>query len=170
MLIIAEKLHTLSFSSLMEIYEEGNREKAREQWPDLPPEFALQMAEQEFYQYLRESFFTTKGAVYAVWRVNGKYVSALRLEPYRDGLLLAALETAPAERRHGYGEALIRAVLEYVGASKVYSHVHKQNEASLKLHEKCGFQQILEFAVYLDGSVHRKCRTFCHESGNGSCT
>lgn len=164
MLIIAGKLKEISFSSLMAVYEEGNREKAAQEWPDQPPEFALQMAEQDFYRYLRESFFTTSGAAYAFWEVNGKYVSALRLEPYRDGLLLEALETAPDERRKGYAEALLCAVLDRVGDKKVYSHVHKQNVPSLRIHEKCGFLRIQEFAAYIDGSVNGRCCTFCHRT------
>ena len=154
------KLKDLDFRQLMEVYEEGNLESAAEFYPEAPENQQLLLAEQAFYQYLRECFFPTEGAVYAVWVENGRYVSALRLEPYQDGLLLEALETAPAHRRKGYAAALVTAVLQELGGRKVYSHVGKRNTASLKVHEKCGFQRIAEHAVYADGSVARSACTF----------
>lgn len=160
MLYIARTLKELNFSALMEVYSEGNRENAREKYPELPEGWGLLRAEQDFYLYLQDSFFRTSGAVYAVWVEDKKYVSALRLEPYKDGLLLEALETAPAYRRKGYAETLIRAALP---EGKIYSHVHKKNEPSLKLHEKCGFRRISEQAVYIDGSVNSRCCTLCRE-------
>ena len=163
MLIIAKNLKGLSFGALMNVYEESNRENAAEFWPDMSVGQRLLQAEQEFYQYLQEGFFTVQEAKYCIWQISGKYVSALRLEPYRDGWLLEALETAPDQRRKGYAEALIRAVLERCGNTKIYSHVGKHNEASLRVHEKCGFQRILEYAVYVDGSVNSRCCTLIHE-------
>lgn len=163
MLKLARNMREFSFGDLMEVYLEGNREKATEEWSDLPEGFALEMAEQDFHQFLRESFFAVPGAVYAIWEMDGKYVSALRLEPYRDGLLMEALETMPGQRRKGYGTALIHAVLDRIGGTKLYSHVHKSNEPSLNIHKKCGFKRIKEYAVYIDGSVNHRCCTFCHE-------
>ena len=159
MLCITRKLTDLSFFSLMEVYEESNRENAAAFWPNASAEDARQMAEQEFYQYLREIFFPTPNAVYALWIEGEKYRSALRLESYRDGLLLSALETAPDQRCKGYAEALVCGVLAQFPDTKIYSHVHKANVPSLKLHEKCGFQRIMEHSVYLDGSVNDKCCT-----------
>ena len=92
---------------------------------------------------------------------NDVYFSALRLEPYEDGLLLEALETAPAHRRKGYAEKLIRAVqAEFL--QKIYSHVSKKNTASLAVHQKCGFRQVLDYAKYIDGSVVRSAVTLCY--------
>lgn len=153
MLLIAKGLGALDFSKLMEVYAEGNRENGEEFYPSEPPHRQILLAEESFYQYLREVFFRTAGAYYAVWTLEGRYVSALRLEPYRDGLLLEALETAPEMRRKGYAAALIRAVLEEVGDTPVYSHVRKRNTASLKAHAACGFQRVLEHAACIDGSV-----------------
>ena len=81
MLHIYEKLKDLSFSRLMDVYEEGNRENGAEFWPELDASQQLLRAEQDFYQYLREVFFSTEGAVYCVWEERGSYVSALRQEP-----------------------------------------------------------------------------------------
>lgn len=164
MLVIAKSFRDLRFSELMQVYEQSNLEAAEER-KNLPPMFALQLAEQDFRQYLQEVFFRTKGAVCCIWEENGHYVSALRLEPYRDGLLLAALETAPAFRKRGYASALIQAVQQYLAACgnvKIYSHVNKQNIASVCTHEKCGFRVISDRAVYLNGSVDSRCSTFLH--------
>ena len=165
MLILAQSLRELRFAELMEVYADSNREKASD-WPDLPPMFALQLAEQDSYQYLKDVFFPTPGALCAVWEEKGRYVSALRLEPYRDGLLLEALETVPTRRNQGYAVSLIRAVQRHLasqGGVKLYSHVNKRNTASIKTHEKCGFQVISDHAVYINGSMDYRCRTLCCE-------
>lgn len=161
MLHTVKKMNELVFSSLMEVYEEGNRENGEELWPELPEGLQLLRAEQTFHQYLRECFFATPGAVYCLWLENGRYVSALRLEPYQDGLLLEALETAPDLRSRGYASSLIKAVLQQFGDQKIYSHVSKRNTASLRTHEKCGFHRIADHAVYADGSVMQNHVTFC---------
>ena len=164
MLKIVDKLSRLDFRQLMDVYIEGNRENGEERYPHLPETRQIMEAEQDFYQYLHECFFLIKGAVYALWIVDGVYVSALRLEPYQDGLLLEALETAPSHRQKGYAKALIQAVLDHVGKEKVYSHVHKKNVPSLRAHEACGFHRILEHALYVDGSVRSNSCTFCSKS------
>lgn len=162
MLAVVRSLGQLDFSQLMAVYEEGNLENAQERYPNLPRGQAMLQAEQDFYQYLREIFFVTKGAYYALWLENRRYVSALRIEPYKDGVLLEALETHPQYRRHGFAEALIRAVLPL--EKKIYSHVGKNNRASLAIHKKCGFLRVSEQAVYIDGSVNKKCCTLCFEN------
>lgn len=156
MLHMARKLGELDFSRLMEVYMEGNLEKAEEG-------ITLLDAEQDFYQYLREVFFATPGALYFVWTEGKRYVSALRLEPYRDGWLLEALETAPEYRRKGYGRALVEAVLEVPELGRIYSHIHRNNLPSIGLHEACGFRKILDYGVYIDGSVNRYTFTYCWE-------
>ena len=161
MLKLATKMEQLKFSCLMEVYVEGNLENGALFHPEASEQLQLMRAEQSFYSYLTQSFFRTPGAVYAIWEEQGKYISALRLEPYEDGLLLEALETAPAYRRKGYAEKLIRSVQERF-PQKIYSHVSKQNRASLKVHQKCGFQQVLDYARYIDDSVARNAVTLCY--------
>ena len=153
MLLIARGFNTLSFGKLMEVYREGNLENGREFWPAEPPGRQLALAEQDFYDYLRRTFFVAPGTFYAVWEENGQYISALRMEPYQDGFLLSGLETAPQHRRRGYAVKLIEAVLGYMGSCRIYSHVSKRNAASLRTHEACGFRKISDHAVYADGSV-----------------
>jgi len=147
---------------VMAVYADANRENGRESWPKEPEMRQIQLAEEDFYRYLSQVFFKTPGAIYAVWEENGRYVSALRLESYRDGLLLEALETAPEQPRKGFAAALIRAVQDFLeGKTKLYSHVDKRNLPSLKAHETCGFRRIADFAVYVDGSVNQKVYTLC---------
>ena len=162
MLQIANSLKKLDFAALMAVYEQSNRENGRDNYPDEPEYRQLFLAEDNFYQYLQQVFFVTPGAVCAVWEENGEYRAALRLEPYKDGLLLAALETAPAFRRKGYGVLLIEAVQSRFPEKKIYSHVHKKNIPSLAIHEACGFQRISEQATYIDGSVNSRCCTLCY--------
>ena len=156
MLIVANRLREITFGKLMDIYQEGNLENGRERWPNETAERQLALAEEDFYNYLRQVFFKTEDAVYLIWEERGSYVSALRLEPYQDGLLLEALETKPEKRQKRYAKALIRAVLQRLkaqGGTPIYSHVSKRNIASIRTHESCGFRKILDYAVYADGSV-----------------
>ncbi len=159
MLMIANRLKDLHFRALMDIYTEGNLENGQENWPDLPQGQQLLLAEQDFYQYLKEQFFTVSGAFYAQWLEKDRAVCALRMEPYRDGWLLEALETLPERRGEGFATELVKAVLGHLGHGKIYSHVIRSNYASLAVHHKCGFVQNLDHAVYLDGSVNRNAVT-----------
>ena len=118
--IVAKKIHELAFGKLMEVYEEGNLKNGRELYPEESESRQIALAEQDFYQYLQQVFFRTTGAVYYILEEGGRYISALRLEPYRDGMLLEALETAPNQRRKGYAAKLLRAALEQVGDIKIY--------------------------------------------------
>ena len=162
MLNIVNSLRQLDFGQLMALYEEGNRENGEDLYPDLPAGQQLLRAEQDFYDYLRSGFFTQPGDRYCLWIENGIYVSALRLEPYQDGLLLEALETHPQHRGRGFAKKLIRAVLDGVD-ERVYSHISPRNGPSLAVHRACGFRKILDHAVYADGSVNSRCHTYRYE-------
>ena len=164
MLLTVDCLRNLDFRRLMDLYTEGNRENAELFYQHLGENQGILAAENDFYVYLRDCFFRTKGAMYCIWEEKGIYISALRLEPYRDGLLLEALETHPDYRRSGYAKKLIAAVMKWLtaqGSKPVYSHINKRNTASLKTHLACGFQRISEQAVYIDGSVTNSSCTMC---------
>lgn len=166
MLHLYTNLRQLPFEQLMAVYEEGNRENGKILAPFDPEARQLQLAEEDFYDYLR-AFFAVPGAQYAVWEADGAAVSALRLEPYRDGLLLEALETAPQKRRQGYATELIQAVQQHLeggGVVRLYSHVSKKNVPSLNVHRRCGFQIIEDCAVYIDGSVSSRAYTLRYKN------
>ncbi len=163
MLRLAYSLQELDFGQLMEVYLEGNQENGEEFYPHLPPAQQVFRAEQDFYQYLQEGFFTQPGDVYCLWAPEGRYKAALRLQAYRDGLLLEALETAPRHRRKGYGRALVEAALARFSGQRIYVHISKRNRPSIALHEGCGFRKIADMAVYADGSVTDRAYTYIHE-------
>lgn len=164
MLTVFQTMKQLNFGQLMDVYQETNRIRGEDEYPNLFPEEQRVRIEQDLYAYLREDLYAQKNGFCCVWTEEGCYVSALRMERYKDGWLLTALETAPAARNCGYGKALVKAVLAYMaeqGADAVYAHVNKQNEASLAVHYACGFWRMLEHAVFLDGSVSQKFYTLC---------
>lgn len=151
-------MSALDPEQLMTVYRQSNIINARRRYRECPEDMALCREEEDFLAYLREDFYNVKGAFYAVWAVDDAYCSALRMEPYKDGLLLEALETAPHARRKGYACALISAVIDHCqrsGYKAIYSHIRKGNKPSLGAHKKCGFMQISDSAVLLDGTVTR---------------
>ncbi len=159
MLIVFQAMNQINFGQLMDVYEETNHIRGEEEYPNLFPEERRVRIEQNLYAYIRENLYAQKNGFCCVWAPEGRYVAALRMEQYKDGWLLTALETDPAARNKGYGKALVNAVLTYMaeqGASAIYTHVNKQNKASLAVHYACGFQRLLEYAVFLDGSVSQK--------------
>lgn len=163
MLKIAYKFSDLNFSELMDVYIEGNRETGRDQYCFDTEAAQLRKAEEDFRCYLREVFFCQSDSLYCIWEDDGHYKAALRLEPYCDGYLLCALETAPEDRRTGMATALIQSTQKYLssrGEGTLYSHISKRNTASLAVHRKCGFQTIKDYAVYSDGSVLHSSLTF----------
>lgn len=153
MLKLVKSPRDLPPRGLMDIYLEDNQAAGAEDYPHQPPARQLQLAEEDFWQYLSQVFFPTPGAVYALWEAEGRPVSALRLEPYRDGLLLEGLATRPDFRRRGCAGALIGAVQALPEVERLYAHVEKRNRPSLAVHKQCGFRVTAEYARYIDGSV-----------------
>ena len=156
MLKIFKSMGQLRFSELLDVYAESNALNGLEQYPNLSRTLQMLEAEQNFYQYLKDIFFRQADSFYAVWENEGRYVAALRIEPYEDGFLLCGLETAPDARRQGYASVLILAVQKHLSQErkcKIYSHISKKNGPSLEVHKRCGFKIILNHALYSDGSV-----------------
>lgn len=157
MLKLLKCIQDADMAQLAAVYEESNRNAGRKSCRSSDPNVQILTGENLFYEYIL-FFFDDANSVYAVWTEEDKYVSALRLEPFEDGLLLNGLETHPEYRRRGFAKRLIDAVVQYLassGACNLYSHVDKSNIPSLALHESCGFVKVSDHAVYLDGSRHR---------------
>lgn len=161
MVKIIKKMGDFPFSKVMEIYAGSNAATAKEQWPEEPEMRGLYRAEMEFYQYLRHDFFTMGDSFYALWEEKGRYVAAVRFERWKDGFLLEGLETNPEHRGRGYATALLQTVLPQI-PDQVYSHVAKDNEPSLRLHEKCGFRVCADTAL-VDGSYSDRFLTLVRE-------
>lgn len=153
----------LPVNDLMGICAEALQKDAKDRYNDLPSGIALEYAELDLKEYLREVFFQERDAYYGLWQENGRFVSALRMVSYQDGMLLHSLHTHPDFRRQGYACALIKAVLYFEGKHRIYSHVKKDNLPSLALHKKLGFAEIPGNAVYLDGSTDENAVTFCKD-------
>lgn len=163
MLVVARSMRELPFEQLMSLYAESNQHRAMRQYPHETLARGLMLAELDFYDYLLNGFFRTPGAMYCLLIEEGEYVSALRLEPWKDGLLVTALETAPAYRGKGYACALLTAVqsmLAQQGGSRLYSHIEKGNRASIRVHGKCGFRKISDIAALLDGTITAQMETY----------
>lgn len=154
MVLFINEYDQMDIHMLLELYRESNIQRAREiRWCDKPSD-RLDIVEDEFLEYLRTDFFASQGAFYAVWQERDLYVSALRVEPFDDGVLVEAVETHPQYRRKGFAKRLIKEVLAMVDKKyPVYSHVHKNNTASVGLHISCGFQYYLPHAKYIDGTI-----------------
>lgn len=165
MLRVISTLGELPFAQLMRVYEKTNRDRGSLQWRQEPRDRQIALAEEDFYTYLRTCFFRTPGAVYYLWLEEGRAVSALRREPYRDGVLLAALETAPMDTGRGYATRLLAQTLDILrdeGVPKVYVHIHRRNAASQKVHLHCGFVKTARGAMLLDGSYNAAYDTYTY--------
>lgn len=149
----------LVFDGIMQVYGESLLRSGKDNYPQLSESRQLLEAEQDFYLYLK-SFLRQDHAFCAVWVCDGRYVSALRVEPYRDGFLIAGLETALHCRRKGYARQLLQAVVQHMAGKKLYSHIHKKNIASIRTHLACGFVPALDYAVFIDGSVDNQSHTY----------
>jgi len=160
MLRVISKMQDLPFRPLTDVYAQSIEDAARQNYPGR--EDGLLQAEMDLYSYLRDVFFKIPGARLYLWEEAGRILCALRMEPYKDGMLLTALETHPEYRKMGYAQKLIQAVLDSM-QTPAYSHIRRDNKASISVHQKCGFEKITNYAVYLDGSVSQKADTYCRK-------
>ena len=164
MLRIFTSVAGLDMPALMAVYEQSNSQKGQTEYPREPAGLQLLFAEQDMRNYLRETFFRTEDAFCAIWEERGKYLAALRVEPYRDGVIVAGLETAPDHRSKGIATQLLTETVEQLRGRKIYSHVAKSNKPSLHVHEKCGFRIIDDRSAFLDGSVSTNSYTLLLEA------
>lgn len=156
----------LDFEALMSVYKETNELMGGTLYSQESAMMQVQLAERDFADYLRHTFFQQDAAAYCILAENGSYISAARIEKFEDGYLLSALETRPDCRRKGYGKCLLNALVsQCVSDDKVpiYSHVGNRNRASMALHLQCGFRVLKESARYLDGSVRTDSKTLIYE-------
>ena len=164
MLKIVKSISELNIPQFLSVYQESIRKNGRDQYRNFPENQQINLSEADLLDYMRDDFFRQCDAFCALWMADGVYKSILRIEPFRDGVLLHALETAPDDRKNGYGYELIKSVIAYLKQSQckvVYSHIHKRNVPSIQLHKKCGFQRISESAALVDGTVTQNYCTMC---------
>ena len=157
MLKILHNIGQMNFSHMLHVYGEAVERTAGTA--------GTLAAEQALYDDL-QLFFSSHKAICCVWEIAGLYVSCVRAEPYRDGVLLTCLETAPEARRRGYASSLLMALLKHIkvtDGSPVYVHVHKENCPSVALHKKLGFRVIADSARLVDGTVSTSFMTMKYE-------
>ena len=162
MLEIVTSLSELNMSQLKQVYEESISTLAMNRYSKFHENLQILNAEQDFYADV-SAFFDVAGAEYALWISDGRYVSAIRLEPVDNGHLLTSFETAPTARSKGFGKMLMKAVVESVSRNKkscIYSHIDESNVSSLKVHQHCGFRSLQYPAVFVDGSVQKDYVTY----------
>lgn len=167
MLKIIRSMRQLDFEQLMHVFEQSNREKGQHEYPKESAQEQLRRVENEAYTYLLDSVFANKNGLCAVWEAGGRYLAALYVEPYNNGLLITSLETLPEARNRGHAKKLVHAVVQYLqahGSCVIYSHVEKRNAPSLAVHKACGFLTVLQYAAFLDGSVSHHYLTLCYRS------
>lgn len=159
MLLIAKSLDELRFEELAALYRYDLEVAGCEDGMcELDDDWFLEKRSQ-FRTYLSARFFSQPDCLpdirpfYAIWEEDGRYVSAVRVNVYEQGLLLEALQTGEAWRKQGYATALLNAVLEYLvqrGGFPVYAHVRNYKAYVHKMLERAGFRKILDYAVRKD--------------------
>lgn len=145
-----------------EIYPEGCWENARYHHPNQDDFRAAMEEEAEYFaRFLKEKFLAKEGNRYYVLEVEGEWVSALRLTPVEDFYYLEALETAPKQRKMGYGTRVLQETIRHLqkqGPLTIRDNVKKDNLASLATHRRCGFRIEHENAInYLNGETKADC-------------
>ena len=116
----------------------------------------LWQEEQDLYHELQDLIEHRKG-VLALWCTEQGIQTVLRLEKHLDGYLIHSLQTRQQSRRKGFARKLMTAVLhDHPKGTVFYSHVMKDNVASLQLHLRCGFQVHSDMARLMDGTVSNR--------------
>lgn len=139
----------LDGQKLMAVYAQSNAENADSFYPEeTDKKKAIQLVEAGFMNFLENDFLKQEGAACWVWEESGIWVSACRTCRVEPGLYyLEALETRPDSRGNGYAARLLQGVcqaLQAEGACRICNCVGKGNTASLRTHQKCGFQIVSE--------------------------
>ncbi len=159
MLIRITEYQKLDTRKLMDVYSESNYENTDYFYPDeTDKDVAVQKVEEGFLEFLKNDFFNKTDAAYWILDIDDVWVSALRTCIIQEGLYyLEALETRPDQRQKGYGTILLSSIadsLKKEGPFRLCSCVSKKNIASLKTHEKSGFQVVSEEGYdYLHGEA-----------------
>lgn len=135
----------LDAGKLMDIYAESNLENTDYFYPDeTDKDAALKKVEAGFMDFLQNDFFKQDESAYWILEDEGVWLCAARTCRIKNGLYyLEALETRPDLRGKGYASQLLSSLLNVLkeeGSFILCDCVSKKNIASLRTHEKCGFQ------------------------------
>ena len=96
-----------------------------------------------------------------VAEVSGEIIGAALVKQREQGPLLDCLFVHPWHGRQGWAAALVTRVVRALlaeGASKLESHVHLANDASLAWHQRFGFREVPDFWI-----ASYRARFYAHE-------
>lgn len=146
MLVKVNELNEKEQRLLMDLYEDGNIKNASYFYPDIQDiEVGKKKVEENFIAYIKNEFFINDGNIYYVWEEDGVWISAMRIYKINNNLYyIEALATHPNYRKQGFEEKLMRGVIEDLkvnGEFEMNSMTSKENIASQRTHEKCGFNK-----------------------------
>lgn len=167
---IVRTIKELDFKQVYDVYEQTISGTGKGRYPAEHENVQILLAQQDLYAALR-SFLASENTFCALWVEDGVYCSVLQLEQYLGGYLITSLETALKARGKGYAKELVRHSVQHLeeqGNVRIYSHIDKNNYASVAVHRCCGFRKYLDYGVYLDGSVFRSSDTYLYESDKPS--
>ena len=159
MLILAHNRDELRMTELAELYGNDLQVPWQDDLPEEPDAESLAQLRGEFTVYLSARFFSKPEILpgirpfYAVWEVEGNYVSALRVHVYSQGLSLEALCTAAGERGKGYATELLKATaahLARLGHFDLYALVPKHGKQVQRILQSAGFVRILDYGTRQD--------------------
>lgn len=145
-LVFTNTAESINFEKLMDIYKESNLENiymVRDNNPRKGKEDFYEEVKKAHIAYIKNQFLSNENNFIAILKDEDKYFSSLRLLYEGDFYLLEALETNPSYRQMGYGEELLREVIEKLPkGTLIRSEVGFSNNKSYELHKKVGFKII----------------------------
>ena len=153
MVSVIDEIDKLDFLKICDVYKDDLERKRKIRHRLIAKSEGATLVKQEYLRYLEDVFFGQYNGKLFVYQDYDRYLSAVCIEPFKDGLLLDSLVTVPEARRRGYAKKLIDYALDYCKTRPVYAHIHYNNKASRLLHEKIGFSLLCEYAHMLDGSI-----------------
>lgn len=174
MLLVFHDAAGLDLGEFTAVYRGSALENCERMYPNEPEApAALARYEREHRAYMEGPFFREEGGVLFVEAEEGRYLSAVKLYPWKEPgrWHVEALETRPEERGKGYGARVLSGAvrtMEKAGAVEILSDVAKTNEASIRTHLRCGFRREAERWTEADGAVTDKRCTMVYRGGEGS--
>lgn len=146
MLVKVNELNEKEQRLLMDLYEDGNIKNASYFYPDIEDiEVGKKKVEENFIAYIKNEFFINEDNIYYVWEENRIWISAMRVYKINNNLYyIEALATHPKYRKQGFAGKLMNSVIKELksyGEFEMKSMTSKENIASQRTHEKCGFNK-----------------------------
>lgn len=144
-IVFTNKIDGIDLEKLMDLYEESNWENLSmveaNNTEKIDENILYQKVRQSYKAYIENEFLTSGKNYLAILIDEKSHLSALRLYDEGEFFLLEALETNPQYRRCGYGERLVREVINLLAkGTEIRSEVGISNKKSLALHKKLGFK------------------------------